>query len=297
MVSRPAPVERGGVVSVVSRSGETALIGAMPFAPPRWFVTALELAHGRVDEQSGQRLGGDVVARQQYAEAMAQLAQHLATAFRPDAVNLLISHTHLVGAKYSGLRSERSVHLGEEWAALPQALPPAAHYVALGHIHSPQRVPTVPSPAEYAGSPLQMDFGEAGEDKSWVLLDLRPGQPARLERVPYRGARRLEIVRTSLDALEHEAERRRGDDALLWVKVALELPDPELNRRVRQLLPGAVKVELELKSFKPIAAAERPPRGALPSEHFRSYYASQGREPSDAVVAEFERLLHECETG
>jgi exonuclease SbcD len=297
VVSRPAPVDRGGVVTVVSRAGETALVGAMPFAPPRWFVTALELAEGRLDETSGQRLGGDVVARQQYAEAMAQLAQHLATAFRPDTVNVLISHTHLVGARYSGLRSERSVHLGEEWAALPQTLPPAAHYVALGHIHSPQRVPTVPAPAEYAGSPLQMDFGEAGEDKSWVLLDLRAGQPARIERVPYRGGRRLEILRTTLEALERDAEARRGDDALFWVKVALDVPDPELNRRVRQLLPGAVKVEVETKRFTPVAVPDRPPRGALPTEHFRSYYASQGREPSAAVITEFERLLHECESA
>lgn len=297
VVAKPAPADRGGVVQVPARSGGTALIAAMPFAPPRWFVTALDLAEGRLDNRTGERLGGDVVARQQYAEAMAGLAAHLATAFRPDCVNILMAHTHLVGAKYSGLRSERSVHLGEEWAALPQALPATAQYVALGHIHSPQRIPAVPAPAEYAGSPLQMDFGECGEDKTWALIDLRPGQPARLERVPYRGGRRLERVRASFEELERDAADLRARDALLWVTVPLEQPDPELNGRVRQLLPGAVKVESELKATDSAGQTPRPPRGALPSDLFRGYYAAGGREPSESVIREFDRLLHECETA
>ncbi len=296
VVPRPVPVHRGGVVEVTSAAGGTARIAALPFAHPRWFVSALELAEGRVDERTGQRLGGDVVARQQYAAAMGDLAAHLATGFRSDAVNILMTHTHLVGAKYSGLRSERSVHLGEEWAALPQSLPATAQYVALGHIHSPQAVPSVPAPAEYAGSPLQMDFGEAGEEKSWVLADVRPGLPAHLERVSYRGGRRLARVRVSLDALERDAEMLRRGDPLLWVTVPLELPDPELNTRVRRLLPGAVKVEAELKTVARPPDDSRPPRGALPTDLFRSYYAASGREPNEAVVDAFERLLHECET-
>jgi exonuclease SbcD len=295
VVPKPAPVERGGIVHVVS-AGETALVAAMPFAPPRWFVSALELAEGRVNERTGQRLGGDVVARQQYAESMGQLATHLATGFRHDAINILMTHTHLVGAKYSGERSERRVHLGDEWAALPQALPPTAQYVALGHIHSPQSVPSVPAPAEYAGSPLQLDFGESGEEKSWVLLDVRAGLPASIERVPYRGGRRLERVRASFDVLEHEADRLRSRDDLLWITVPLEQPDPELNSRVRKLLPGAVKVEAELKRLEVPVAAMRPARGAQPTDLFRSYYAVGGREPSEAVIVEFERLLHECES-
>jgi exonuclease SbcD len=212
-------------------------------------------------------------------------------------VNILMAHTHLVGAKYSGLRSERSVHLGEEWAALPQALPTTAQYIALGHIHSPQRVEAVPAPAEYAGSPLQMDFGECGEDKSWALIDVRAGQPARVERIPYRGGRRLERIRASFEALERDSDKLRAQNAFLWVTVPSDQPDLELNSRVRHLLPGAVKVEPEIKALELSSHLPRPHRGAPPSELFRSYYASGGREPSDALIKAFERLLNECETG
>jgi exonuclease SbcD len=298
VVPKPAPVSRGGVVEFTSRAGETAAIAALPFAHPRWFVTALELAEGALDQRTGQRVLGEVFARQQYADAMATLASHLASAFRRDAISILTAHTHLVGAKYSGVRSERSVHLGEEWAALPQTLPTSAQYVALGHIHSPQAVPAVPAPAEYAGSPLQMDFGEVGEEKSWVLLDLRARQPARLERVPYRGGRRLERLRMPLDVLERDAPALRASGALLWVVVPLEAPDSELNARVRQLLPSAVKVEAELPNAAPADPASRPQRGAHPVELFRCYYAANGRQPpSPEIVTEFERLLHECSEG
>jgi exonuclease SbcD len=282
------------VVEVASRDGsELAKIAAMPFAPARWFVSALELAEGHVDERTGQRVDGDVAARQGYAQSMADLAAHLGGAFRPDTVNLLMSHTHLVGAKYSG--SERSVHLGEEWAALPQSLPSAAQYVALGHIHRPQRVTSVSAPAEYAGSPLQMDFGETNEDKSWVLVDARPGQPAAVEHVAYRGGRRLDHLRMDLSTLEREADRLRAEDALLWVTVPLSAPDPELNSRVRHLLPGAVRVEAELPHALRTLEESHPGGGAAPRDLFAAYHRRLRGEPAAELLAEFDRLLHDCE--
>ena len=294
VVSRPAPVDQGGVVHVPSRDGrETALVAALPFAPARWFVSALELAEGRVDEHTRLRVDGDVAARQGYAQSMADLATHLGSAFRADTVNVLMSHTHLVGAKYSG--SERSVHLGEEWAAIPQSLPAAAQYVALGHIHRPQRITSVIAPAEYAGSPLQMDFGESAEEKSWVLADVRPGQPARLEHVPYRGGRRLERLRMDLPTLEREADRLRAADSLLWVTVPLDAPDPELNSRVRRLLPNAVRVEAALPEANAAAYATGADRGAPPRDLFAAWCRRERGEPAAALLSAFDRLLHDCE--
>src|SRR5207249_4918701 len=177
VVGRPRRAEAGGIIEVVARGGDIAVVACIPFAPPRGFVSAVELA------------AGDTEARQRYADSLKAVVDHLAGHFRLETINLLVAHTHLEGAVLSG--SERQVHIGQEWAAAPQALPPQAHYVALGHIHKPQRVQSAPAPTYYAGSPLQLDFGEAGEEKSFVVVDARPRQPARLERVPYRGGKPL----------------------------------------------------------------------------------------------------------
>jgi exonuclease SbcD len=232
-VARPCPHDKGGALTLKSRAGGSAVVAAVPFASPIRFFSALELA------------AGETRPHQRYADGLKHIVANVTSAFRQDAVNVLMLHTHVEGAAFSG--SERKVHLGEEWAATPQAIPASAHYVALGHIHKPQRLEAAPSPAHYAGSPLQMDFGEAGEQKSFVLVDARPGQPARSERVPYRGARKLMRVRATLADLERDAARLNQDGALLWVSVPLDAPDPDLNARVRQLLPNALRVEPEFK--------------------------------------------------
>ena len=161
-VGHPRAADRGGVIPVSSRSGERVVVAVVPWAPVRNIVSALEI----VTDESG--------ARQHYARWMKQLIGHLSAKFCPDAINLLIAHAHIDGAALSG--SERKAHLGEGWVVSPRALPSRAHYVALGHIHRPQTIEAAPSPACYAGSPMQLDFGEAGEEKSFVVIDAQPGQ-------------------------------------------------------------------------------------------------------------------------
>ena len=94
-----------------------------------------------------------------------------------DAVQFLVAHFLVGGAKVHGHgapRGERALHMGEAYAATSEAIPPGPQYVALGHIHAPQPVPGAKVPAEYAGSLLELDFGEAGEGKRVVIVDAEP---------------------------------------------------------------------------------------------------------------------------
>jgi len=280
-VGRPRRAEAGGVIEVETGSGERATVACVPFAAARGFVSALELAASEAE------------AYQRYAEGLKAIVEHLSGRFRPDTVNLLVAHTHLEGAVLSG--SERQVHIGEQWAATPQALPSRAHYVALGHIHRPQRIEAAPAPTCYAGSPLQLDFGETGEEKSFVVIDARPRQPVRIERVPYRGGRALcDVGAYSLPELEARAAELRE---LGWLRVTVPLgqPDPDLNSRVKRLLPNAIIVRLErsqVDGAPPIVST----KDVRPADLFRAYHrATHGRDPSDALVGEFERLLVDTE--
>lgn len=283
-VARPRPCDKGGLVTLAA-GGATLRVAAVPFASPIHFFSALELAEG------------ETRPHQRYADGLKQIVQNVTGGFRPDAVNVLMLHTHVEGAAFSG--SERRVHLGEEWAATPQAIPATAHYVALGHIHKPQLLETAPSPAQYAGSPLQMDFGETGEDKSFVLVDARPGQPARMERVGYRGGRRLRRVRASLAELERDRARLADPGTLLWVSIPLDAPDPDINARVRGLLPNALRVEVELpvsSLFDPRAAAARA-QALEPAELFAAFVRKARGEAAlePELLAAFRELYaHEC---
>ena len=111
----------------------------------------------------------------------------------PDAVPILMAHFLVSGVKLdrSSPRGERELHMGDAYAATSQAIPAGPQYVAMGHIHAPQRVPGAPVPAEYAGSLLPLDFGEAGEIKRVVVVDVEPGRLATIESVPLVGGRPL----------------------------------------------------------------------------------------------------------
>jgi exonuclease SbcD len=280
ILGRPRPAARGGTRIIETRRGEKAVVAALPFASPGAWVSALDLA------------GEEAGARSQYARMFELAVRDLCAAFRPDAVNLLMAHTHLEGALFGD--SERRVHIGADWAASPQALPSTASYIALGHLHKPQPV-AGPVPAWYAGSLLQMDFGEAGEEKSFIVVTASPGEPAKpasIEHVPYQGGLPLHDLRTSLEELEAAAANYRTG----WLRVTVPLTekDPDLNRKVRQLLPNALVVRADLPEAEEPADL-RLEKGLSPAEHYAAYHLRVHQQPADwSVLEAFQNLYDQA---
>ena len=277
ILGRPRPASRGGTRTIETRCGETAVIAALPFASPGAWVSALDIA------------GEEASARSKYARMFEHAVQDLCGAFRQDAVNLLMAHTHIEGALFG--ESERRVHIGEDWAASPEALPSEASYIALGHIHKPQKIDG-PVPAYYAGSLLQMDFGESGEEKSFVVVTASAGQPTIIEHVPYEGGLPLVDLRASLAELEETAERHRTG----WLRVTVPLTekDPDLNRKVRELLPNALVVRAELPEAEE-PAEFRLETGVSPVGHYRAYHLREHHHEADwAVLETFQNLYDQA---
>ena len=82
-------------------------------------------------------------------------------------------------------------------------------YVALGHLHGPQRVGS--ERVRYAGSPLMYSFSESRQQKSVTLVTLEDGE-AQVELIPLRSGRRMRVKRGKLEELLQErptAEERK----------------------------------------------------------------------------------------
>ncbi len=130
-----------------------------------------------------------------YADGMRLRVGHLvAEAVRLQAdATVFTSHFVVSGSLVGGgRRGERPLHMSDTYTANPQSLPTLVDYVAMGHIHRPQAVPSLDVAARYAGSLLQCDFGEADEAKGVVLVETGVGnRPARVEHVPLASGRRL----------------------------------------------------------------------------------------------------------
>ena len=87
---------------------------------------------------------------------------------------LLTAHASVQGAVYGG---ERTVMLGGDLVLSGSLVrDPRLDYVALGHIHKPQNLnPNAHPPVIYPGSIERVDFGEAGDDKYFVIAHIERG--------------------------------------------------------------------------------------------------------------------------
>lgn len=261
------PPERGGIIDIETSSGQRARIAPVPFVHPNRFVDwfAEEGAHATYAEQM-RRIGERMHAG-------------LTDGYDPSRdVLIYMGHTHLAGARVSG--SEREIHVTADWAADPSSLP-AVSYVALGHIHKPQDVPG----GCYAGSTLQLDFAEAGEQKRLVLADCEPGQPAQITSLPLTAGRDLMVLKGTLEEIREQSAH--VTDHLVKVTVTCEEPHDDLGATLREMMPEATIVEmLEIAANRKLTAIhhldDADEREPTITELFDEYLAEKGTRTASA---------------
>jgi exonuclease SbcD len=92
----------------------------------------------------------------------------------PELPILMVAHASILGAKYG---AERSVMLGSEMVLSGSLVKnPRLDYVALGHLHKAQNLNEgLQPPVVYSGSIERVDFGEAQDDKYFVIATIERG--------------------------------------------------------------------------------------------------------------------------
>lgn len=131
----------------------------------------------------------------------------------PSLPIILTAHASVQGAVYG---SERTVMLGSD-LVLPASLvkDKRLDYVALGHIHKPQDLNEgAHPPVIYPGSIERVDFGEAADDKFFVIAEVEKGG-AQVE------WRKLAGVRPFID---RQAVLTSGENVTETLKSALPKP-------------------------------------------------------------------------
>jgi exonuclease SbcD len=265
------------VVELTCRNGdEAAIIACLPWVRQHQALKIEDLS----DELSAQCA---------YSERVGKIIQRLAQHFRKDAVNILAGHLMIKGATIGG--GERLLDIGDTYALESELLPEAAQYVALGHIHRPQEIAAT-APTRYAGSILQLDFGEVDQQKSVVLVQANPMRPATVNVVPLKSGRALRDVAAPLSELS-SLGNYANEHAFFRVEVSTDGPVPNLAERVREVLPNAIQVTA--KYARPEATsnvvnpADLGPE-ALLAEYYRQQY---GVKPPAELMALFRKLYEE----
>jgi exonuclease SbcD len=122
---------------------------------------------------------------------------------------ILMAHLFAQGAQVS--ESERDIQVGNLAGVEASIFGSHPQYVALGHIHKPQRVqfPHI----RYSGSPIPLSFSEKADDKQIVMLEW-DGHHFKQEKIPIPSFRRLKSFEGSLDDVREELEQYTSNSVL-----------------------------------------------------------------------------------
>ncbi len=217
-----SPVFSGEVENVVMHDEHGAVrIWLLPFVKPatvRRFYTDREILS--------------------YNDAVAAVIGNMD--INPDERNLLVCHQFITGAVTSD--SEQSIAGGIE--NVDAALFDDFDYVALGHIHRPQKV--VRDQIRYCGTPLKYSFSEAAHQKSVTFVTLEEKGNVTISERPLAPLRDMREIRGSYDEItlrDNYAKTNTSD--YLRITLTDEEDIPDAIGKLRSIYPNIMDIKYD----------------------------------------------------
>lgn len=203
--------------------------------------------------------------------------------------NVLLAHQFVTGAKRC---DAEELQVGDV-DQIPAELFASFEYVALGHIHSPQKVGR--ETVRYCGAPLKYSFSEAGQEKSITVVELKEKGSVDLRTIPLKPLHDLRKIRgTYLEVTAKSFYENRDCEDYLQVTLTDEEDVPDGMAKLRTIYPNLMRLEYDNKrtrSNAEVRAAERVEEKSE-LELFQEFYELQNNQSMTEVQERFvEELL------
>jgi exonuclease SbcD len=219
----------------------------------------------------------------QYESFMLNAYRQVAAHIRDASARVLLTHPHIAASEPGGGEWHSTV-LPISAALFPSGL----DYVACGHIHKAQSV-RAKSPLWYAGSPLQMDFGERLQDKGVNIISIE-NRETKIERVLLNGGKQcMRRVGTAADILTAAPFLHEWTECVVSIESRPE--DIDTLRALSSVV--AVRLESRLASEKTITGISQP--GPTPLDLLQGFLDRKGRTLTPEMAMMFERLYAEAQ--
>ncbi|MFI8747136.1 exonuclease subunit SbcD [Pseudomonas sp. NPDC077186] len=256
-----------------------AILCAIPFIRPRE-VLASQAGQSAQDKQQSLQQAIAEHYRALFALAEARRAE-LGLALP------IVASGHLTTVGASASESVREIYVGSLEAFPTSAFPPA-DYIALGHIHRPQKVAGLEQ-IRYCGSPIALSFDEARQQKEVLLVEFGAGALQAVTPLPVPCFQPLASLRGSLaelaDAIAEQAAQGSAERPV-WLEVQVRGDDylSDLHSRIAALCEGLPVEVLRIRRERGNAAAS---------------LTSEARETLDELSAAevFDRRLQQEQLG
>ncbi len=226
-----------------------------------------------------------------------------------DQALILMSHAHMQGGETSD--SERPIIIGNEEALSTALFDEVIDYVALGHLHKPQKVGQ--ENIRYSGSPIPLSFSEINYKHQVVEVTIDPTQnnESRFQFEPIYIPRSVQLHKIKGELNEVFAQLKAlatGEidniDHREYVDIEYHTavpPQPNLRQQFEDALPKnryrLVRISRQYLASEKNADEQsmmslEPP---TPEKLFQQIWGKQGYSTDDAVLKDFLSLVQEAE--
>ena len=267
-----APLYDGSVQSIrMEDAYGTVCIHLLPFLRPALVRHALEeRAEEVVDYPSALAL------------AMSQVT------LDPKERNILVAHQFATGAQRCD-SEELQVGTIDQ---IPVSLFDAFDYVALGHIHSPQKVGK--ETVRYCGTPLKYSFSEAGQEKSITVVELLEKGNTKVRTIELHPLHDLRKIKgTYLEVTARSFYENSSCEDYLQITLTDEEDVVDGLAKLRTIYPNLIRLEYDNRRTKENMEIESsdPAQRKSELEMFQEFYELQNNQPMSGQQEAYVRQL------
>ena len=209
----------------------------------------------------------------------------------PGRRNVLVAHQFVAGASLCDSEEPSVGGVDSVGADLFDGF----DYVALGHLHSPQKVGR--ETLRYAGSPLKYSFSEVHQKKAALFVTLGPKGSVSVESVPLTPRHEMRQLRGSyMELTDRRAYEGTDTEDYLRVTLTDEQDVPDALARLRVIYPNLMQLDYDNCRTRARQAPQSAARACskTPLEHFAAFYEMQNGQPlSDQQAAFCQALIEE----
>ena len=211
------------------------------------------------------------------------------TPIDPKKRNVLLCHQFITGCETSDSEERAVGGLDNIDASVFDAF----DYVALGHIHKPQKV--LRDTLRYAGSPLKYSFSEANHKKSAAIVDVDGKDDVSVRTVLLYPLHDVRLLEGTID----ELMRQDYSEDYLWITIHDELVPPDARVTLSTSFPNMMKfsvINSKTKMDVDVLATQSMENKSIP-ELFSDFYRLQNNDQdlSEAHRRVIDRVLGEME--
>ena len=223
-----------------------------------------------------------------YTDAVGAAIAHMN--IDPSRRNVLLCHQFVTGA--ATCESEELIVGGTD--NVDAAVFDGFDYVALGHIHGPQRIGR--DTLRYCGTPLKYSFSEAHQHKSITFVDLGEKGCVDISTAPLTPLHDLREVRGSyLELTDRRTYEGTATDDYLHITLTDEQDVPDALAKLRLIYPNLMRLDYDnrrTRENQQITAPERV-ENITPLQHLAAFYELQNNQPLTVEQAAFCQQLIE----